>query len=134
MAITETAIKFVIYISAAFILYQPVLVYAESNQTERQHVQAMEMGLFLGGSATQYDVCVAKGYIPPGPKKAEDEVVLYLKASEQFTHDQEGISYVQKGWDIAKQKVREQTPKYWESNCGSIGKQWNKYAVMLKLR
>jgi hypothetical protein len=134
MTICAKAIRLVSYLSATFILYQPVLGYAESNQTEQQHAQAMQLGIFLGGSATQYDVCVAKGYIPPSPKKAEDDVVSYLKTSEQFTHDQEGIGFVQKGWDIAKQKITEQPPKYWESNCDFIGKQWNKYVEMLKLR
>ena len=134
MTIRASTIKVLACISVTFATYQPAIGHAESSQIEQPHAQAMQLGFFLGGSATQYDLCVAKGYIQPGPQKAEDEVVSYLKASEQFVHDQEGISYVQKGWDIAKQKINEQSPQYWESNCDSIGKQWNKYVTMLKLR
>ena len=134
MTFNATTIRVLSIASVTVTLFQPFLGLADTSQTERQQVQAMEIGLFFGGSASQYDECVNRGFIPPGPQKAEDQANVFIKASEQFTRDKEGFEFVQKGWDIAKQKLHEQSSEYWKNNCDAIAKQWNKYVEMLKLR
>jgi hypothetical protein len=135
MNIGEYIIRLISCIAILLLLFQPILGYAESNLNEREQAAAMEFGLFLGGAATQYDQCVDKGYIPSEPQKAEDKVISFIKRSEQAAPDEktkQNYVYVQKGWDLAKQKIKEQTPKYWEDNCTRIIEQWNKYLKMLK--
>jgi len=111
-----------------------ILPQAKAEDSETRRAQAMQFGLFFGGIATQYDECTRRGFVPSGDRPAEDKAAAYLKASEQFGRDKEGSEYVQKGWNLAKQKIQEQSQEYWEKNCQSVAQQWNKYVDMFKLQ
>ncbi len=134
MTINVNPVRLFYCVAMAFVLFQPVVGHAQSSQTERQQAEAMQFGLLLGASAIQYDQCVARGYISPGSQKAEDLARQFIKTSKQAAPNEEKENYanVQKGWDLAKQKINEQGPKYWEDNCVRINEQWNKYLKMLK--
>jgi hypothetical protein len=132
MTTRANTIRLFRHIAVLFLLFLPVVTHAESDKMTMEQAQAMELGIFLGGAATQYDQCVAKGYISSGDQKAEDLLKVYLKKSEQKALDEKAkdrFVYVQKGWDMLKQKFTEAEvpPQYWEDNCARINKQWKKY-------
>ncbi len=128
------AILFLSCIAILSMLFQPVLGHAQSNLSEMEQAQTMEQGIFFGGGATQYDQCVARGFITPGNQKAEDVVRSFIKRSEQSAQNEkakESFVYFQKGWDLVKQKIVELGPKHWEDNCAEINRIWNNYEKIL---
>jgi hypothetical protein len=100
--------------------------------SEADQAQAMQVGLMLGGAATQYDECTKRGLAPTIKSSAEDEAKSFFKKSEEHTHNKESSVYVLKGWDLAKQKIQEQDSGYWKNQCAEITHQWEKYREIIK--
>ena len=123
-------------ILVTFTLIRPLTVHAESDSIEMQQAQAMEFGMFFGGAASQYDECVSRGFIVQRQRKAEDEALSFIEASEQAApaNEKGNFIYVRKGWDLAKQEMKKQGPQYWKDNCPRIEQQWDKYVQISNLK
>lgn len=101
-----------------------------SQALAQGQANAQEFGVFFGGMATQYDLCVKKGFLPKGKQSAEATAKLILQKMREFTPGPDQSAYVQEGWDLAKSEVAKHSSDYAREKCNSwVGKEW---AKMLK--
>ncbi|HTB86610.1 MAG TPA: hypothetical protein VK743_01590 [Steroidobacteraceae bacterium] len=124
---------------AAFALMVPVggLVHAydapEPNTKTQTQAQARQFGIFLGGTASQYDLCVKKGFLPKGNQSAEDIAKAFLERTWATNQGTDESIYVQDGWNMMKKEISDNESFYTQQRCASVGKQWTKLlAVMQK--
>ena len=106
----------------------------DSAKEDQQQIQAMIFGMYLGGAASQFDMCVEKGYLPSPERSAESQANSFIAASEQAMHSQAMTPFVRKGWDKVKQKIHEPDFELTKEKCDFIGTQWQKNVTMLKLK
>jgi hypothetical protein len=91
------------------------------------HADAQEFGVFFGGMATQYDLCVKKGFLAKGTQSAEATAKLILRKMREYTPGPDQSAYVQEGWDLAKHEVAKREADYTREKCSSwVAKEWAK--------
>jgi hypothetical protein len=105
--------------------------YADDASTSQALAQgqanAREFGVFFGGTATQYDVCAKKGFLPKGKQSAEATAKSILEKMRQATPGPDQSAYVQEGWDLAKREIAKHSSDYTREKCTSwVGKEWAK--------
>jgi hypothetical protein len=91
-----------------------------------EQAQARQFGMLLGGTATQYDVCAAKGFLPKGPQSAEDTAKAYFEKMKTTKLGPGDAAYVQEGWTMMKKEVTEHEAFFTQDKCVSVGKEWAK--------
>jgi hypothetical protein len=64
--------------------------------------QARQFGIYFGGTASQYDLCVKKGFLPKGNQSAEDIAKSFLEKTWTTNQGTDQSVYVQDGWDRMK--------------------------------
>jgi hypothetical protein len=92
----------------------------------------MEFGIFFGGTATQYDVCVDRDLLPKGKRSAKDEADSILAMMEQHNHDPEGTVNARKGWELAKQQMDQHRVDFTQERCNAVAAQWRKFLTMMR--
>jgi hypothetical protein len=98
-----------------------------SQTIAQDQANAQEFGVFFGGMATQYDLCVKKGFLPKGKQSAEATAKSILEKMRQATPGPDQSAYVQEGWDLAKREVDKHSSDYTREKCTSwVGKEWAK--------
>jgi hypothetical protein len=96
----------------------------------QNHADAREFGIFFGGTATQYDLCVKKGFLPKGKQSAEATAKSILEKMREATPGPDQSLYVQEGWDLAKREVAKHSSDFTREKCSSfVAEEW---AKMLK--
>src|SRR3984957_20061763 len=89
--------------------------------------QARQFGIFYGGTASQYDLCVKKGYLPKGDQSAEELAKSMLdKVLRASTTGPELFGYVQDGWDTMKQQISQHESFYTQERCSGVAREWVK--------
>lgn len=117
---------------AVFALMLPAaaLVHAgdEPQPTTNTPVQARarQFGIFFGGTASQYDLCVKKGFLTKGNQSAEEIAKAFLEKTYSANQGTDQYVYVQDGWNTMKKEVSENEAFYTQARCASVGKQWAK--------
>jgi hypothetical protein len=113
-----------------------VLVHADEapgpNTNTLEQAQAREFGIFFGGTATQYDLCVKKGFLPKGDQSAEEAAKLFMEKARATTQGADQSAYVQDGWNMMKREIAENESFYTQEKCASVGKQWMKMLVEIR--
>jgi hypothetical protein len=100
----------------------------------QQQAQATEFGIFFGGAASQFDLCVEKGFLPRPERSAESQANSFIAASEKAMSSEAMTPFVRKGWDRAKQKLHEPEFAVTKEKCEFIAAQWQKNVTMMNLR
>ncbi|HSZ07794.1 MAG TPA: hypothetical protein VK794_04610 [Steroidobacteraceae bacterium] len=101
-------------------------------QSTRQG-QARQFGIFYGGTAFQYDLCVKKGYLPKGDQSAEETAKSMLEKVLQASNIGPDLStYVQDGWDTMKQEVSQHESFYTQERCSGVGREWAKMVAAMR--
>lgn len=98
----------------------------EPTTNTQTQAQARQFGMFFGGTATQYDLCVRKGFLPKGNQSAEDVAKAFLEKTWAANQGGDMSVYVQDGWDKVKKEVSENESFYTRERCTGVGKQWAK--------
>ncbi len=98
---------------------------APATQTAEQ-AQARQFGMFFGGTASQYDLCVKKGFLPKGDQSAEEIAKSFLEKTWTANKGADQSAYVQDGWNVMKKEVSENESFFTQEKCTSVGKQWTK--------
>ncbi len=97
--------------------------------------QARQFGIFYGGTAAQYDLCVKKGFLPKGDQSAEEMAKSMLEKVLQASNIGPDLSvYVQDGWDTMKQEVAQHESFYTQERCSGVGKEWAKMIAVLRAK
>ena len=93
--------------------------------------QARQLGILVGGTATQYDLCVKKGFLAKSDKSAEDAAKsIFEKMRANGGPDQS--AYVQEGWDMMKKEIFSHESFYTEEKCAGVGKEWAKIMATMR--
>ena len=88
--------------------------------------QARQFGIFFGGTASQYDLCVKKGFLPKGNQSAEEIAKSFLEKAWTTNQGSDQSVYVQDGWNKIKKEISENESFYTQERCAAVGKQWTK--------
>jgi hypothetical protein len=123
---------------AVFALLVPAggLVHADdapeptTNTTEQ--AQARQFGIFFGGTASQYDLCVKKGFLPKGDQSAEEIAKSFMEKTWATNPGANQSAYVQDGWNMIKKEISENESFYTQEKCASVGKQWTKMLAVMR--
>jgi deoxyadenosine/deoxycytidine kinase len=102
-----------------------------SAASTTEQAQARQFGIYFGGMASQYDLCVKKGFLPKGDQSAEQIAKSILEKMRQFSKEPDQFAYVQEGWDAIKQEIAKRESEYTQEKCSGVAKEWaNMVATM----
>ena len=95
--------------------------------------QARQFGIFYGGTASQYDLCVKKGFLAKGDQSAEEIAKSMLERVMRASNIGPDLSaYVQDGWDTMKQEISQHESFYTQEKCSGVGKEWAKMIAAMR--
>jgi hypothetical protein len=94
--------------------------------------QARQFGMFLGGTATQYDLCAKKGFLAKSDPSAEEMAGSYIEKMRTTTKGPDQFAYVQEGWETIKREVSQHEAFFTQEKCSGVGKEWAK--ILAKMR
>ncbi len=98
----------------------------EPTTNTSEQAQARQFGIFFGGTATQYDLCVKKGFLPKGDQSAEEIAKSFMDKTWTANQGTDQSAYVLDGWNMMKKEISENESFYTQEKCASVGKQWTK--------
>jgi hypothetical protein len=104
---------------------------AVSTLTNEQ-AQARQFGIFFGGTASQYDLCVKKGFLAKGDQSAEQIAAGILEKMRAADLGPDQSAYVQDGWDMMKKEISENESFYTKEKCAWVGKEWAKMMATMR--
>lgn len=93
---------------------------------DSEEAQARRFGIFFGGMASQYDLCVKKGFLPKGDQSAEEVAKLILEKMRQFDKGTDQSAFVQQGWDAIKLEIVRHESEYTQEKCSWVANEWRK--------
>jgi opacity protein-like surface antigen len=96
-----------------------------------EQAQARQLGIYFGGMASQYDLCVRKGFLSKGDQSAEQIAKSVLEKVRALNKGPDQSAYVQDGWDTMKKEISEHESFYTKEKCASVGKEWAKMIANL---
>ena len=103
---------------------------ATATSTQDQG-QARQFGILVGGTATQYDLCVKKGFLAKSDQSAEETAKsIFEKMRANGGPDQS--AYVQEGWDMIKKEVSAHESFYTQEKCAGVSKEWAKIMATMR--
>jgi hypothetical protein len=91
-----------------------------------EQAQARQLGIFFGGTASQYDLCAKKGFLAKVDPSAEDTARSILDKIRALSKGADQSAYVQEGWDMIKKEISEHESYFTQEKCASVGKEWAK--------
>jgi opacity protein-like surface antigen len=91
-----------------------------------EQAQARQLGIYFGGTASQRDLCVKKGFLAKGDQSAEEIAKTVLEKVRALSKGPDQSAYVQDGWDMMKKEISEHESFYTKEKCASVGKEWAK--------
>ena len=97
-----------------------------------EQAQARQLGILLGGTATEYDVCAGKGFLPKGAQSAEDTAKAYFDKLQTTNIGPSDAALVQEGWAMMKKEVTEHESFYTQDKCTGVGKEWAKILATMR--
>jgi hypothetical protein len=93
--------------------------------------QARQFGILVGGTATQYDLCVKKGFLAKSDQSAEETAKsIFEKMRANGGPDQS--AYVQEGWDMMKKEITSHESFYTQEKCAGVGKEWTRIMATMQ--
>jgi hypothetical protein len=124
-----------VMIVLGFMALTSAVAYADdvpaSAASTTEQAQARQFGIYFGGMASQYDLCVKNGFLPKGDQSAEATAKSILEKMRQFSKDPDQSAYVQEGWDAIKQEIAKRESEYTQEKCSGVAKEWaNMVATM----
>jgi len=102
-----------------------------SAASNTELAQARQFGIFFGGMATQYDLCVKKGFIAKGDQSAEDVAKSILQKMREFNKGTDQSVHVQEGWDAIKQEIAKHGSEYTQEKCSWVAREWGKMVATM---
>jgi hypothetical protein len=88
--------------------------------------QARQFGILVGGTASQYDLCAKKGFLPKSDPSAEETAKSILMKMRSSITGPDRSAYMQEGWDMMKKEISEHESFYTQEKCSGVGKEWAK--------
>jgi hypothetical protein len=101
------------------------------NSSSIEQAQARQFGIYFGGMASQYDLCVKKGLLAKGDQSAEEAGKSILEKMRQFNKGTDESAFVQEGWDAIKQEIAKHESEYTPEKCSWVAKEWGKIVATM---
>jgi hypothetical protein len=106
-------------------------VSAQNATATQDQGQARQLGILVGGTATQYDLCVKKGFVAKSDQSAEETAKSFFeKMSGSGGPDQS--AYIQEGWDMMKKEISAHESFYTQEKCVGVGKEWARITASMR--
>jgi hypothetical protein len=105
-----------------------------SAASSTEQAQARQFGIYFGGMASQYDLCVKKGFLAKGNQSAEDVAKSILEKMRQFNKGTDQTAFVQEGWDAIKQEIAKHESDYTREKCSSVADEWARMVATMTPR
>src|SRR5271154_2950207 len=121
---------FALMIPAGGLVYANDAAQPTTNTTAQ--AQARQFGIFFGGTASQYDLCVKKGFLPKGDQSAEEIAKSFMEKTWATHQGADQSAYVQDGWTTMKKEISENESFYTQEKCSAVGKQWTKLLAAMR--
>ena len=93
--------------------------------------QARQFGILVGGTASQYDLCVKKGFLANSDQSAEETAKSFFEKMPA-TGAPDQSAFVQEGWDMMKKEVSAHESFYTQQKCAGVGKEWAKIIATMR--
>ena len=93
--------------------------------------EARQLGILVGGTATQYDLCVKKGFLAKSNQSAEETAKSILEKLRANSGPDQSV-YVQEGWDMMKKEIAAHESFYTQEKCVGTGKEWAKITAAMR--
>jgi hypothetical protein len=106
----------------------------EPTTNTQAQAQARQFGIFFGGTASQYDLCVQKGFLPKGNQSAEEIAKTFLEKTWAANPAADQSVYVMDGWNKMKKEISDNESFYTQQRCAAVGKQWQKLLEGMRKR
>jgi hypothetical protein len=94
--------------------------------------QARQFGILVGGTATQYDLCVKKGFLAKSDQSAEETAKSIFEKMRTSNGGPDQSAYMQEGWDMMKKQISEHESFYTQEKCAGVGKEWAKIMATMR--
>jgi len=102
---------------------------ATSNSKQ---AQARQIGIFVGGTATQFDLCVKKGFLAKGDHSAEESAKMIFEKMRANNAGADQSAFVQDGWDLIKKEISGNETFFTKEKCSWVGKEWVKILTTMR--
>jgi len=104
---------------------------AQNATATQDQGQARQFGILVGGTATQYDLCVKKGFLAKTDQSAEETAKsIFEQMRANGRPDQS--AYVQDGWDMMKKEIAAHESFYTQEKCAGVGKEWARVLATMR--
>jgi hypothetical protein len=97
-----------------------------------EQAQARQFGIFVGGTASQYDLCVKKGYLPKGGQSAEEIAGAIFEKMRAANRGADQSAYVQEGWNMMRKEISQNESFFTQEKCTAAAKEWAKILVTMR--
>lgn len=97
-----------------------------------EQAQARQFGIFVGGTATQYDLCVKKGFLAKGDRSAEESAKEIFEKMRANNAGSDQSAFVQDGWDLIKKEISGNETFFTKEKCSWVGKEWVKILTTMR--
>src|SRR5277367_1615981 len=82
-----------------------------------EQAQARQLGIFVGGTATQYDLCVKKGFLAKGDRSAEESAESIFEGMRATGNGPDQSAFMREGWDMMKKEISEHESFFTKEKC-----------------
>jgi hypothetical protein len=93
--------------------------------------EARQLGMLVGGTATEYDLCVRKGFLAKSNQSAEETAKTFFEQMRTGGAPDQS-SYVQEGWDVISKEISAHESFYTQEKCVGVGKEWAKITATMR--
>ena len=94
-------------------------------------ISAKQFGIYFGGIASQYDLCVKKGFLPKGDQSAEQVARSILEKMRQFDTGSDQSAFVREGWDAIKLEIAKHESEFTQEKCSWVATEWAKMVATM---
>jgi hypothetical protein len=84
--------------------------------------------------ASQYDVCVKRGFLVKGNQSAEEVAKSILEKMRQFDKGPDQSAFVLEGWNAIKQEIAKHESEFTQEQCSWVANEWAKMAATMTPR
>jgi hypothetical protein len=106
-------------------------VNAQNAVATQDQGQARQLGILVGGTATEYDLCVKKGFIANSDQSAEETAKSFFEKTRGNGGPDQSV-FVQEGWDMMKKEISAHESFYTQEKCVGVGKEWAKITATMR--
>jgi hypothetical protein len=105
---------------------------AAAQTLTSEQAQARQLGIFVGGTATQFDLCVKKGFLVKGDQSAEEMAKAFFDTMRARNVGPDQSAFVQDGWQMMKNEISGHEAFFTKEKCSWVGKEWTKILATMR--